>query len=81
MKVTTPDHETKLVQFYFNINSKIKKPQIQNTGQQLQLPQQAAELEHKTNLEESELKIVHKDKWPLPLSNTRFIRYKSENKG
>ena len=39
MRVTTPDKQTNLVQFYFNINSKIKKPQIQNANQQIQLPQ------------------------------------------
>ena len=35
---------------------------------------QPLEKAHRTNLEEPELKIIHKDKWPLPTASTNFIR-------
>lgn len=34
---------------------------------------QPLEKAHRTNLEEPELKIVHKDKWPMPLPSTNFL--------
>ena len=35
---------------------------------------QPLEKAHRTNLEEPELKIIHKDKWPMPLTSTTFLR-------
>jgi len=42
--------ESNLVQFYFNVNSKVKRAQ----GAENYLKQQPTELAHKTNQEESE---------------------------
>ena len=42
---------------------------------------QPLEKAHRTNLEEPELKIIHKDKWPLPTASTNFIRSGSSSSG
>ena len=64
--------EQRLVQCFFNVQAKIKRPQMQQVrGQQGIQPLEKA---HRTNLEEPELKIIHKDKWPVPLASTNFIR-------
>lgn len=66
----------RLVQCYFNVQSKVKRPQPQA---QLRNQQGVQPLEkaHRTNLEEPELKIIHKDKWPMPLASTDFLRHGS----
>lgn len=52
---------------YFNQQAKIKK-------QAGVVTPQAVEFAHYTNLEESEPKIVFKDKWPIPLASSSFTR-------
>lgn len=56
----------------FNQQAKIKKQQsMPNT-------QQAVEFAHYTNLEESEQRIVFKDKWPIPLASSNFVNNSAE---
>lgn len=53
------------VKMFFNLQAKIKKP---SAGQ----ASQSAEYAHLSNLEQSEPKIVFKDKWPIPLETSTF---------
>lgn len=56
----------------FNQQAKIKKQQVgPNTPQ-------SVEFAHYTNLEESEQKIVFRDKWPIPLASTNLVNHNAD---
>jgi hypothetical protein len=58
--------DKKRVTMFFNQQAKIKKPQTAS-----QPP--SGEFAHYSNLEQSEQKIVFKDKWPVPLNSSSFL--------
>jgi hypothetical protein len=53
--------------FYMDISQKVKK--LSHSSIKHQHP---AEPAHKSNSEESEYRVINKDKWPIPLANTHF---------
>ena len=57
---------------FYDIGLKIKRISDPN-------PKHPPELAHKSNLEEKEFKVIHKDKWPLPLSDINFTLVNPNN--
>ncbi len=48
--------------FYFDINQKIKRSK-----------QKTQSMHHRMNMEEDDNRIFSKDRWPLPLRDTKFL--------
>jgi hypothetical protein len=66
--------DNRIVKMFFNQQAKIKK-QLATTSPQ------AVEFAHYTNLEESQPKIIFKDKWPIPLAASSFTTSRTDIKG
>ena len=63
------DGSSAKVNMHFNVGSKIKRV----APGQAAVAQAPVEFAYKSNLEEPEPKVVHKDKWPIPLATRDAI--------
>ena len=69
MQVTwsdSPSNGKRNIKFFIDLNAKIKSIQGSRAANN--------ETIHRMNLEESDPRIMSKDRWPLPLVNSQFVK-------